>query len=260
MAKNNLIKTVNDKKIAEVLSTKDYKKFQLLKGNRRLNARTYAKILNSMKEEHLMIPILVNENLEIIDGQHRYHASMELGLPVYYVVVAGYGLDEVKRANIASSNWTKEDFLAAFVEEESEHYLVLKELVDVYGVSISVILRMFAKIQNVNQNLIIKYFEDGSFIAEGVHEVEECLKAIDDFSSYKFGKSLQFVSAFVSLYFHDLYDHDRMKERLVKRGHKLVKRSTKDDYLMILTKDIYSFGAVRKPIFYDKDSQKFYTN
>ena len=44
-----------------------------------------------MTEKLLMCPIIVNENYEIIDGQHRYSASKELGLPIRYIVGEGYG-------------------------------------------------------------------------------------------------------------------------------------------------------------------------
>ena len=261
MAKLNVnVNTSEFKEVGKVHSTKEYSLFKTLKGNRKLNNRTYAKIVVSMKEEQLMIPILVNENLEIIDGQHRFAAEQELGLPVYFVIVPGYGLDEVKRANIASSNWTKEDFLDAFVEDEIEDYIVLREIVDYYGISLNNVLKVFAKVQSISYELVLKSFEEGTFKAVAVEDVEKFLTALDDFKFFKFSKGLQFFSAFLSLYFHPLYNHEGMLKRMKNKESKLVKMGSKDDYLLVLTRDIYSFGAVRKPIYYDKETKKFYTN
>ena len=94
-----------------IMMTENYDMFKKIGGNRKLNKTNYAKIVKSMKEEQLIIPIVVNERYEIIDGQHRFQACEDLGKPVYFYMVRGYGLEQVKRANIASSNWKKENYL-----------------------------------------------------------------------------------------------------------------------------------------------------
>ena len=76
-----------------VFSTTKYDMFSFLDANRKLNVRNYSKLINSMKEEQLKIPIIVNEKFQIIDGQHRFTAEKELGLPVYYMVQKGYGIE-----------------------------------------------------------------------------------------------------------------------------------------------------------------------
>ena len=64
----------------------DYKKFKLLEYNRDCDE----KHIQNLKEElskcndlHLK-PLIVSPDLEIIDGQHRFRAAKELGIPVYY--------------------------------------------------------------------------------------------------------------------------------------------------------------------------------
>lgn len=87
-----------------VLRTNDYEKFNHLSGNRIINELNLAKIKKSMEENFLISPILVNEHLEIIDGQHRLQAVKELGFPVYYFVNKGYGLKEVQALNSNGKN------------------------------------------------------------------------------------------------------------------------------------------------------------
>ena len=81
-----------DEQYGVIYKTKEYDKFKNIKGNRRLNARNYIKLMRSMSEEQLIIPIICNENYEIIDGQHRYNSAKELGLDLYYFIVPGYGI------------------------------------------------------------------------------------------------------------------------------------------------------------------------
>ena len=57
-----------------IMVTENYDMFKKIGGNRKINKANYAKIVKSMKEEQLIIPIVVNERYEIIDGQHRYTA------------------------------------------------------------------------------------------------------------------------------------------------------------------------------------------
>ena len=104
-----------------IMVTENYDMFKKIGGNRKLNKANYSKIVKSMKEEQLIIPIVVNEKYEIIDGQHRFQACEDLGKPVYFYMVRGYGLEQVKRANIASSNWKKENYLDMFVAEKMKY-------------------------------------------------------------------------------------------------------------------------------------------
>ena len=103
-----------------IMVTENYDMFKKIGGNRKINKANYSKIVKSMKEEQLIIPIVVNEKYEIIDGQHRFTACKDLGKPVYFYMVRGYGLEQVKRANIASSNWKKENYLDMFIAEKNE--------------------------------------------------------------------------------------------------------------------------------------------
>lgn len=252
------VQKMNNKVTNEVLITTDYDKFSFLDGNRKLNLRNYYKLVNSMKEEQLQIPIIVNEDMCIIDGQHRFSASKELKLPVYYIVQKGYGLSQVKRANMVSSNWTKEDFLDSHIKDGAAGYEHFKEIIDTYNVNIIDLIKVFAFVQNKNQAITAKHFEEGSFVLDGEETVICMLDALEDFSYFKEYKSRQFFTAFMKLYFHTDYDHAKMKERLKTRKDRLVKKGSYAEYLEILTKEMYSYGAVKKPLFYDKGTKRFY--
>lgn len=249
-----------DNKVEEnkVYCTKDYSIFSFLNANRKLNVRNYSKLINSMKKEQLKIPIIVNEKFQIIDGQHRFTADKELHLPVYYIVIKGYGIEQVKRANMVSSNWTKNDFLVSHIESGSEIYAGFKEIVDTYSVNITDCISLFAYIQNKNNSIAGKLFDNGEFTLDGKEKVVKMLEALEDFSFFKEYKSKSFFRAFMRLYFNPDYKHGEMKKRLKHRSGYLVKKGSYGEYLELLTKQIYSFGAIKKPLFYDNSTKKFY--
>ena len=241
-----------------IMVTENYDMFKKIGGNRKLNKANYAKIVKSMKEEQLIIPIVVNEKYEIIDGQHRYTACKDLGKPVYFYMVRGYGLNQVKRANIASSNWKKENYLDMFVAENNEVYKEFEEIKERYDLNISNLLKIFAIVQE-KQNARVGYeFENGTFTLDGKMEVLRFLTALEDFNFFKFYKSNNFLIAFTRLYFKSEYDHDKMKTKLITHRNSLEKRSTSDEYLVLLCNRIYSFGVTKNPIYYSSESKKIH--
>ena len=64
----------------KILVTKDYHKFSFLKGNRAINIRHLNNLITSIKEKDLKMPIIVNEELGVLDGQHRLKAYQTLNL------------------------------------------------------------------------------------------------------------------------------------------------------------------------------------
>lgn len=241
-----------------IMVTENYDMFKKIGGNRKINKTNYAKIVKSMKEEQLIIPIVVNEKYEIIDGQHRFTACEDLGKPVYFYMVRGYGLEQVKRANIASSNWKKENYLDMFVAEGNEVYKEFEEIKERYDLNISNLLKIFAIVQEKQSARVGYEFENGTFTLDGKMEVLRFLTALEDFNFFKFYKSNNFLIAFTRLYFKSEYDHDKMKTKLITHRNSLEKRSTSDEYLVLLCNRIYSFGVTKNPIYYSSESKKFH--
>ena len=241
-----------------IMVTENYDMFKKIGGNRKINKANYAKIVKSMKEEQLIIPIVVNEKYEIIDGQHRFTACIDLGKPVYFYMVRGYVLEQVKRANIASSNWKKENYLDMFIAEKNEIYIEFEEIKERYDLNISNLLKIFAIVQEKQSARVGYEFENVTFTLDGKMEVLRFLTALEDFNFFKFYKSNNFLIAFTRLYFKSEYDHDKMKTKLITHRNSLEKRSTSDEYLVLLCNRIYSFGVTKNPIYYSSESKKFH--
>ena len=72
--------------INKILETKDYHTFSFLKGNRAININHLNKLIKSIKEKDLKMPIIVNEKLQVLDGQHRLKAYQTLNLSMSYIM------------------------------------------------------------------------------------------------------------------------------------------------------------------------------
>jgi hypothetical protein len=244
-----------------VFKSKDYSKFNLIKGNRTLHKTKYLQLLKSMEQEVLSIPIAVNEKMEIIDGQHRFHARRELGLPILYYVCDGYGIEQVKRANLVSSNWTKEDYLNLHITDGIEAYEEFEELLLDSGLNVTDLIKVYAKAQAKSSEQVSYEFENGTLSNDNLDKVKDFISALKDFDFFKFFRKKQFVAAMIKLFFDPRYDHNKMKKKLSSRSTVLEgigANVTKDEYLSKLTNAIYSFGAGNKNIYYDSTNKRFY--
>lgn len=105
----------------------DYSKFKYLIGNRNLTETRKKRIIDSIqKVGYVLNPIIVNEKMEIIDGQGRHAACKELGLPIYYVIAEGAGTDECVNLNIGQTNWSVDDYIHFYAEEGRACYVTLE--------------------------------------------------------------------------------------------------------------------------------------
>lgn len=246
--------------IGEVRETYEYDLFSFMPGNRPVNAANFKKLKASMSEKLLMCPIIVNENYEIVDGQHRYTASKELGLPIRYIIVEGYKLEDVQRYNVVSKTWKMGDFLNMYASEGIYSYISFKYFLESNNIPISIALKIFSTIKGEATSKTINDFENGNFNidTEELEKADKFIFALEYFSAFEEYKTVPFLNAFMKLYFRDDYDHEIMIKRLVKKVGLLKHQSNMHDYLNILCNDIYSSSSMIDPIRYDLTRKVFY--
>ena len=124
----------------KIYSTKDYSHFSFLENNR-IVKRSH---VNDFKEEikkndrTMCFPIVVDPNLRIIDGQHRFHACMELGLPIYYVVDDDDDAEQAMiNCNKINKKWEMMDWLRYRANKNGGCYKQLLDFIQQTGTTIS---------------------------------------------------------------------------------------------------------------------------
>lgn len=107
--------------------TQNYSAFKKIIGNRELSEFNVKAIVKNIKTNGLKPTIvIVNEKMEVIDGQHRIEALKRLNLPVYYQIHEGLDLSDCIAMNTSGVNWKAEDYIDSYAEMGNEHYINLK--------------------------------------------------------------------------------------------------------------------------------------
>lgn len=116
-----------------VYVTTNYEIFKRLKGNRDIPESRISKIVNSIQNVGwVRNPIVVNENMEVIDGQGRLTALQRLGMPVEYIISNGAGTKECIFMNMHMVNWSQADFIKSYAEQGNINYQRLLSLMEKY--------------------------------------------------------------------------------------------------------------------------------
>ncbi|HBJ1646231.1 ParB/RepB/Spo0J family partition protein [Clostridium botulinum] len=250
---------IYDFPVTQIYKTNNYDKFTNILGNRDLKERNYRKLLNSMKEKQLLIPILVNEKFEIIDGMHRFESIKILKLPLYYYIVEGYDIEDVKKANLVSCNWGIDDYLNMFVKLNKLEYNKFEDLKSQFKISTSQMLDVISTIENKSSKELKFEFQDGSFGFGNYLEVLNFFNALNDFKSFKHYRTRPFVKAFLRLYTNDGYSHKLMQDKLRRLSSKIEQKFTYSDYISLLVNDVYIYGTSKLTLRYDATNDVFYT-
>lgn len=249
------------KEYGKIMTTKEYDLFALVEGNRNIDFGKVQKLKKSMEEKQLVIPIIINEKYEIIDGQHRFMSCKELGLPIYYLMVEGYGIEEVKRSNIIATTWSLSAFLNLYCTENKTDYLLFKDLIDTYNISIAFLIELKSAFSKTALKREQELFRIGEFKFDGVEDdIENFLSSLEMFDSFKNKRTNSFLKAYLELFNRKEFDKKIMKEQCKKFGFKLSEPTdkSKTGYLSVLVNDIYSYRAAKKRLKYDKGSKDFY--
>ena len=116
----------------EIYETYNLDKFVVADWNRDIRTEKVKSLSERMKTFFLAFTIVVNELLEIIDGQHRFHAlklyneyRISVGLkpiPLRYEIKVGWGMKECKELNSETSIFSNEDVLKQEVYNGNENY------------------------------------------------------------------------------------------------------------------------------------------
>lgn len=142
----------------EIKTTNNYEMFKKLEGNRITDDRRVEKIKKSiLKVGYITSPILVNENMEIIDGQGRFEALKQLQLPVEYIVQNSIGIKECVAMNVHQTNWSTVDYINSYADRGVQSFVYVRNLMEMF------------KIHNVSI-IAVATLGVGKFLDNCIHE------------------------------------------------------------------------------------------
>lgn len=252
---------MDTKIISQVYQTSDYSMFKTLRGNRKVSKAHVLRLRKSMEKNLLLTIIIVNELFEIIDGQHRFEVLKELGLPVTYVIITGYGLNEVRIFNAGMSNWGNMEYLNSFCDLGFPEYLKFRNFMrrfPDFNISSSEAILTDRLGRNTKSNIVLKsetnkrgsYFinsftEGGLIIPDYDLSVENAEKIMMIKPHFDRFNDTLFVRAILGVFRLEYYSHARMIDRIKANPTRLQKCANVTQYKLLL-EDIYNFRSREK--------------
>lgn len=122
----------NDEIVGYIYKTSDFSKFKHLDGNRSDALRRAPKIMKSISKHGYIpgIPVLIDENGGIWEGQARVEACKELKVPICYTVCNGLESSAFIDINISQTGWRLKDYIDGYADQGMDEYILLKQLLE----------------------------------------------------------------------------------------------------------------------------------
>lgn len=242
------IQTAADKQVMAVYHTKDYSKFKHIDGNRNVVKPHLKRLKASMEKNYLFSPILINEKHQIIDGQHRFEVCKELGLPVYYIIKKGYGLNEVQVLNSNLKNWSSDDYMNGYIELGLEDYNLYKLFRQEFGFDHNSCLFMLTGKLATSNGGLNQDFKNGDFKVVNYKSAIQCAEKLKMIARYYDGYARRsFVMAMLKCFKNKEYNHSVFMSKLAYQSTKLVDCTGTQEYLTLI-EEIYNFKSRDKRV------------
>jgi hypothetical protein len=229
--------------VNKVFKSKDYSKFNSIEGNRVVNQANLRKLIKSMQEELLQIPIIVNEWFHIIDGQHRFEACKQLNLPVYFIIVEGYKLKHVHKLNAIGKKWSFADYLDGYTNLGYEDYVKTRVFMETYGFGYSESLALLLGRTSKVNGSDAESFYNGTFKIKSLQEAEHKAKQITSIKPFYDGyKRMSFVLAMLKALNLKEFSMSIFLQKLSFQSTKLVDCTDTNQYLLVI-ENIYNYKS-----------------
>lgn len=111
-----------------------YSQFRSISSNREVDMTHVRHLAEAIRNNNLLHlnPIIVNQDLQIIDGQHRLEAAEQLKVPIYYVVDDGIKKTDIALLNSNQKNWSVMDYINYWTVEKAPGFDVLSRFIFTY--------------------------------------------------------------------------------------------------------------------------------
>jgi len=165
-----------------IRETKDYDKFTFMFANRHIRKQHLFDLKESIKERNMLKfkPIIVSEDMEILDGQHRFTAARELKVPLYYMVAEAEDYDLIL-ANVNQRPLTTVDFTNIFLKRGNQNYAKFADFMKTYKIRIAQALAIIGKSSIMVET---KRYKKGKFVWDEANE-EAAFKMAERYVEYR---------------------------------------------------------------------------
>jgi len=228
-----------------ILESKDYSIFKYLDTNRQIVNSHIKKLAEAMREKpetNKVRPILVNEKMQVIDGQHRLKACEMLDMPVYYVIGKGLTITDAQRLNAMQKNWGPVDYAESYATSGDKNYQQYLSFREEYRLSHKTTITYLT--QSITGANVAESFRAGYFKVKSYRKAAKLAQQLLEVGAYiREYKRSQFGQAFMILAQHPNYSHKRFLHRAENYSKKfIVQYENLSDYIRSL-EALYNFNT-----------------
>mgnify|MGYP003661985876 CR=1 FL=1 len=250
------LKKVNNtekvKEISKVYFTNDLDMFTEMKGNRIPNLSHIRKLTFSMTENGvLMNPIIVNEYMQVVDGQHRLQAAKEIKKGIYFIIAKNYTLKEVHTLNLNQKNWNNKDYLHGYADMGVFPYIRLRNFFNLNNdFTLSDCILMCSNVTSIKYGYYEKakwkkskqkVFAEGTWEGKDFILAQEYADRLKEIKKYYDGyNKAVFVGTMLGMFTNKNFNYNVFLSKLKTQPTELVDCSNREQCKVLIEK-IYNF-------------------
>lgn len=224
-----------------IKKTKEYDMFKFREDNRAEIDQLHVLRLKESIEIRNMLelrPIIVNQDFEIIDGQHRLLAAKMLDVEIYYEVQKSLDAQDVILLNTAKA-WKLQDYLNFYCVNGFEEYIKLKNYLNKNNITLTLAINICIG-RSKKAYLMFKNGEFKFINAENEDTINVCwqtienIKKMNGYGGAHYLKTTKFWKALVKLVTHENFNASRWFNNLPKMIERFMPKVSEKDYLKLM--------------------------
>lgn len=238
-------------KITNIITyeTNAYSSFKKINGNRDINLNNVKNIIDNIKKNGLKPTIIiVNEKMEIIDGQHRIEALKQLNLPVMYQIHKGLTLEDCIALNTSGKKWTLADYVISYATNGNQEYQELCRLGCKYGKEFTmnnIVSIVNSKSMSNSGDAIKKGRLVLKYKGADAEKKLETISTYMEFFTHVVGRKEILINLLSKLIAFDAIDQARLEEQIKKYAH-IVTTAVNHDEVLNKLEELYNYKRTVK--------------
>jgi len=233
-----------------IKKTNQYEMFKFRIDNReKIDIHHVDKLVESIKARNMLEfrPLIVNQDMEILDGQHRLLAAKKLGVDIYYQIQQDAMPLDVIKLNL-NKNWTPADFLNFYVQQGNQEYIKLRDFAKSNNLSLKVALNIALGQTKISRTQFrageFKFnYEISSEHLEICWETIDYIRKMNGFSPYTL--SARFWAALLKLINHPYFKKEKWISNMKIMVDKFSPKARIIDYINCMI-NIYNWRNTEK--------------
>jgi hypothetical protein len=255
-------------RLTDVYYTKDYDLFGFIKGNREINQTNLNNIKSSLQTKQILESAIIigidnvsndGKPYKIIEGQHRYTACCDLGIPVSFIIREDFDINILEKSlsivellNTASKTWDITNFMYSKCLLGIKPYVLYNKLIDKYNsFEHENILSIINRYKGDYRYVWFQQFKEGELLLtdEMYEQVDRDLSILNSMvpSIMNSGKR-QYIKALTDILYTPNLDIERLVTKVLKYGELPISK-TIDKCYEVIVKDVYNKGLSKNKLY-----------